>query len=527
MVRPPKNNSDKAEQLRPPIVKGLGETPTERELIRLSERSFLDLWSFPNLYRNQKNSGGGDGKELCDLLVVCDPHVIIFSEKNIRWPDKPVEVAWSRWAKKALKNSLDQIRGAERWLSDFPDRIFLDRQCTESLPINLPPPNRRIIHRVVVARGAGEACKSFFNGGTGSLAIMPEIVGSDHWNPTTRSAEPFMVGDLDPNGAFVHVFDDGSLNTVMHELDTISDFTDYLSKKAEFVRSGRLIAAHGEEDLLAYYAVRINEDGDHDFAPPDHGSWENHDAIAIDGSHFSELIQNPQYIAKKHADEVSYVWDTLIKNFTDHMLAGTSIVPDGYEYDLRNSERAVRHMALENRFKRRSHGEAIQGAMKKSWEVDKFFRAMIPAEGSREDETGFFFLTMKYLDWMEDLGGYDHYRLKRVELATAYAKGMLIRYPYLKRIVGISAEPPRQGRGSSEDILYAEQIDWTDEEKQEIRQLCDELEILKPGYQERKWTGQEFPEVAFAQRSTSPGLNRKERRARKAKMRRRSRKPRK
>jgi len=78
------------------------------------------------LYRDQKLAGGTDGKELCDLLVVCDPHVIIFSEKNINWSDKPVQVAWSRWFKKAVEKSADQINGAERWISEFPDRVFLD-----------------------------------------------------------------------------------------------------------------------------------------------------------------------------------------------------------------------------------------------------------------------------------------------------------------------------------------------------------------------------------------------------------------
>ena len=126
MVKRPNSFSDQAEQLRPPIVRSRGETPTERQLVKLSEGSFLDLWSYPNLYRDQKLAGGTDGKELCDLLVVCDPHVIIFSEKNINWSDKPVQVAWSRWFKKAVEKSADQINGAERWISEFPDRVFLD-----------------------------------------------------------------------------------------------------------------------------------------------------------------------------------------------------------------------------------------------------------------------------------------------------------------------------------------------------------------------------------------------------------------
>ncbi|KIN77851.1 SEC-C motif domain protein [Sulfitobacter mediterraneus KCTC 32188] len=74
---------------------------------------------------------------------------------------------------------------------------------------------------------------------------------------------------MNPDGSFVHVLDDVSLDIVMNELDTVRDFTDYLGKKEEFVRSGQLLSAQGEENLLAYYAIRINEDGDHDFVVDD------------------------------------------------------------------------------------------------------------------------------------------------------------------------------------------------------------------------------------------------------------------
>ena len=49
-------------------------------MARLAERSFLNLWSYPSPHRNQMV--GRDGKEICDLLVVCGDHVLIFSEKT-------------------------------------------------------------------------------------------------------------------------------------------------------------------------------------------------------------------------------------------------------------------------------------------------------------------------------------------------------------------------------------------------------------------------------------------------------------
>jgi len=58
------------------INKSPGLTETERYLAKVCERTFLSLWSYPNLYREA-------GKELCDLLVVFDRHILIFSDKDI------------------------------------------------------------------------------------------------------------------------------------------------------------------------------------------------------------------------------------------------------------------------------------------------------------------------------------------------------------------------------------------------------------------------------------------------------------
>ena len=267
------------------------------------------------------------------------------------------------------------------------------------------------------------------------------------------------IGDVDPSGSFIHVLDDGSLDIVMRELDTITDFTDYLEKKATFIRSGRLAAAHAEEDLLAYYSIRINGTGAHDFTHPDEREWRPAEQIAIDGTHYNDLIMNPQYAAKKEADTISYAWDALINNFTEHMLAGTSLAPGWEEYDLKKSERAVREMALQCRFERRGHGEAIMGALAEGKRHQLFQRAMIPREGSRARSTGFFLLTAKYdRSFFEPKGGYDVYRQFRAGVTELYAKGLLLRYDYLERVVGIAMEPPGKEGASRISCTRSAQI---------------------------------------------------------------------
>jgi hypothetical protein len=57
------------------IVPGEGTTESERYLAKLADRTFLNLWSFPNVFIDKRSGAKGDGKELCALLVVCGDHV--------------------------------------------------------------------------------------------------------------------------------------------------------------------------------------------------------------------------------------------------------------------------------------------------------------------------------------------------------------------------------------------------------------------------------------------------------------------
>lgn len=52
-------------------------TPSEKFVADLCRKSFLPFWSFPSPL-------GKKGKELCDILVVCESNIIIISIKDIR-----------------------------------------------------------------------------------------------------------------------------------------------------------------------------------------------------------------------------------------------------------------------------------------------------------------------------------------------------------------------------------------------------------------------------------------------------------
>lgn len=516
MPNKPTGIDERPEQLRPAIVKAVGTTAAERYLAKLAGKSFLSFWSYPNPFRDQKQQGKGDGKELCDLLVICGHHVLIFSEKSISWPSGDIAVAWPRWARGAIKAAARQIAGAERWLRMFPDRVFLDSSCTNRLPVNVPEADEVVFHHIVVAQGAAEACQKHAQDQGGRLKIRPDIIAEKNWS----NENPFCVGDINPNGAFVHIFDEVSIDIVMKELDTITDFTDYLDKKEKFIRSGSMLEACGEENLLAYYAIRANEDGDHDFAPFDDEQDEPGKPILINHQHYPSLSRDPRYIAKKYADQVSYLWDELIELFSGHALNGTSIVLDGSEFSLKNTELSVRFMALEPRFSRRVYGKMISEALKESRKHDRFCRTMLPTPESKSNETGFFLLTVKYLDWMEEKIGYEDYRRARSNLLKIYADGLLVRHPNLKRIIGITREPPDQGRGVSEDLIYVEQKSWSKDEILKVNEECRKAGVLSDNLTMRRFEGDEYPSVqavhVFADMPRDPTPTRKMRRREKA-----------
>ncbi|MCC5618407.1 NERD domain-containing protein [Nostoc sp. CHAB 5836] len=81
---------------------------SEEFVYQVCNKSFLSLWSYAN-------PTGKNSKELCDILVVCEPDIIIISVKDIKLTDSgDIETDWQRWLRKAVKGSVDQIYGAEK-----------------------------------------------------------------------------------------------------------------------------------------------------------------------------------------------------------------------------------------------------------------------------------------------------------------------------------------------------------------------------------------------------------------------------
>src|SRR5947208_2542997 len=97
------------------VEKQQGITVAERHLAELCEQTFLSLWSYPNVFRDVFVPGTKIGKELCDLLVLFEDRVLIFSDKDCAVPRTgDLNLDWSRWFRKAVLENAKQAHGAER-----------------------------------------------------------------------------------------------------------------------------------------------------------------------------------------------------------------------------------------------------------------------------------------------------------------------------------------------------------------------------------------------------------------------------
>ncbi len=455
----------------------------------MAKRSFLSLWSYANVYTDEgRVHGKGDGKELCDLLVVFDRHVIIFSDKHCHFPsNQDIELAWSRWFRRAVVKSVRQVVGAKSWMMRFPHRIYLDRQCQKVFPLQLDDLDSMKVHLVAVTRGAHDPCRAHFGGtSTGSLFIDNSVVGAD------QHKIPFTVGLVNGTNQYVHVLDELTLTVLMHELDTAPDFIDYLDRKERLLANrSRNVIATGEEQLVAMYLTRINSSGEHDFTDIP----SNADGVYVSEGRWESLLQNPQYLAKKKADRISYAWDRLI----EHLIASGRA--DNEEQNIYTIEPGLRVMAAEPRLARRYFAELLLEALAK--EVPPGQRFLRLGYLKQASGTAYVFLVLPKPPFVST---YSEYREGRRALLLACCKIARLRLNQATQIVGIASEPSGTGGGSEDVVLLKVQGSaWGPEQEAEARRLQKELDILNEGraqYFERHT--EEYPEHAAPLSGLSP-----------------------
>src|ERR1039458_8573213 len=157
----------------------------------LATKTFLTDWCYPNPKKP-------DGKELCDLLVVFDDIAIIWQVKDLKVDDS------GQYKKAEVEKNLRQLSGARRHLFDLKVPIELDnpRRGRELFK----PADIRVIHLISVLMGEGEG-----------LFPFAEFLKDQH----------------------IHVFTRDFSGLILSELDTVSDFCEYLRKKEAIYIGGR------------------------------------------------------------------------------------------------------------------------------------------------------------------------------------------------------------------------------------------------------------------------------------------------
>lgn len=450
-------------------------TASEQRLHDLCTRSFLSYWSFPNPYRSE----AGVAKEICDALVVCGQYVLAFSDKSIEFPKGDVKVAWDRWFRKSVRDSVKQLQGASRLLNFPQPAIFSDHSLKKQIRIDIAPLSEREVHLIAVANGATEA----------SWRELGESVATLMVTNDSDAQMPFMLGNVSAKGPFVHVFTDASLSLVMREFDTLVDLVGYLQNRRALFEDSRRFMIAGEEDLIALYwrgFEKSTKTYDMRRALPSAAGPAN--TIAIDGGFWSDLIQRPEYQARIAENHISYIWDRLIEKFTRHQLDGTgiSIKPPGME----RHEGGLRYMALEPRVVRRGLAKKILDAIE-SFPADKNLGARSLVSGDIEGHrTAYLYLQLAKPDSVS----YDQYRAFRRHLLEIYSASLLQNRLEVPRVVGIACEPMRLVKGvHSEDMVLIERelappeyLEMAAKRKAELGFTTE----LSSG----TWTAYEFPE---------------------------------
>ena len=364
-------------------------TPTEKFVSELCELAFLPIWSYPSPI-------GKKGKELCDVLIVCDNDIIIISVKEIIINSKgEYEVDVDRWLKRAIDASVKQIYGAERILAIKNSVLLADRK-TE---VTLPNKQNRNIYRIAVAFGRGEKF-------------------------------PLKYGDF--GKGFVHVFDEHSVQGVLKELDTITDFVDYLKAKEEYILSGVRPLGSSELNLLAYYMFNTCQFPKYE---------EN--LIMLDEKLWDDLLSSSEYSTYKKEIRESYIWDTLIQTLCSDLASGNLIK----EISREDMEISLRYMAKENRINRQLLSEIYLEFI--GYYDTPTSRARIANSLDNKDVVYVFLLEAPHHKTRED---------RHKELALRCLVARMINKDK-KRVIGIATEK-YSPKGFSLDInyLYLEEL---------------------------------------------------------------------
>lgn len=354
---------------------------------------------------------------------MCAPDVILWSVKDVTLKDPDSLTDLARWRRNAIEDSVKQLYGAQRALEHL-EAVTLPG-TTHSSPL---PERPRQYHRIAVAFGA-------------------------------RGEASFGQGDF--GKGFVHVVDERTLDVLLVELDTVTDFVAYLARKEQFLERSRAIIQGGEEELLGLYI----KNGRTFLSGPD--------MLIVGNGIWDEVRARPEWAARKAADAPSYLWDTLIERLHADFLSGALVVGQSLE----TVATVTRVMAREDRFARRILATSYHE-----------FMLQAAASGTRariaRSPSGVVYV------FLATPLKYDR-QARRAELGARcfVARGL---NPEATTVVGIATERREGQKGGSVDVACLQKPTWTAADTTEMERL-QALGLFRQ-IRESRSTEHEFPD---------------------------------
>lgn len=296
----------------------------------LAYKSFLKFWCYPG-----PRFENGDKKEICDLLILFNSVLIVISVKNYEFKGNHF-----RYFNNTIEKAVKQIYGACRVLFGSTEVQIKHPDKKQEI---FPKDQIKKVFRIVINLGEG-------------VKFYP-------FNQTTK------------NDDYVTLFDKNSFETIIHELDTIPDFIDYLEKREklfkgkntlilpgdefdfpletqqEFLKIGQtlgdkqILISGTEKDLLSHFFKNqrnfpeiLNDDSNGYYLQID-GDWAN-------------FAANQKVLNKNQADKVSYFIDEFVKNelLKDNLLKDLTPMREGLAKALLSFDRLTRRTIAKSYF---------------------------------------------------------------------------------------------------------------------------------------------------------------------------------
>lgn len=453
-----------------PIFKSEGVNDSERQMSKLLNDTFLSLWSYVGPCNDRNLSTKNEGVEICDAIVAFGNKIIIFSDKDNKFNEnKDLNTSWKRWYKDSVKKSINQLHGAESWIRTNPHRVFLDKKCQNKFPFDLSSKNLEI-HLVALTKNTLEPAKKYFNQfAEGSSGTFAHIYALDEKDVMEN---PFTLNDFNREKTFVHVFDEYSIDLVIKQTGTISDFLHYLTFKELFIRKYNLSGSLGEENFLAFYLSQepsLLARNEFNFDELKQYTLSDDNAVFI-GEDEWEVYQNSYNCTLRNILlKKSKYWEELITRFSDGIV--TAQVGEGAELDLATHEIAVRALASENISIRALLSDAFK---EKFINVPTNRRSARIIEPTPNKDLLYVFLLLP----RDEKESIEEYVAKRNAYSQGYGLVAKYLYPKYTKVIVLSTQP-LGSEGRSEGVyLFGYPKVLSHEEKKAAEKLRKEQHIF-------------------------------------------------